>query len=335
MLEEGIGTTKFGVYKQGNPVIGYLKQIDFEDETKTMMEEILKVYKNIVALEMKIEELQKKLQEKNDEKTIRNYTESLEKYELLGGYTYKKEIGIAVKNFGFTKEDEKKKISEFSGGQRTKIAFLKLLLSKPDILLLDEPTNHLDITAIEWLEEYLKNYPKSVVIVSHDRMFLDRIVNKVYEIEYGSIIKYKGNYRDYEIQKRANYEKRLKDYEYQQAEIKRLTDIANRFKYKPTKAKMALSKLKQIERMVKIEEPNKYDLRTFHANFNIKTSGKEVLTVKKLKIGYDEVLQEINFTLYRGEKLRNNRRKWNWKIYIIKNINRKDTKLRRRFSVWL
>ena len=335
MLEEGIGTTKFGVYKQGNPVIGYLKQIDFEDETKTMMEEILKVYKNIVALEMKIEELQKKLQEKNDEKTIRNYTESLEKYELLGGYTYKKEIGIAVKNFGFTKEDEKKKISEFSGGQRTKIAFLKLLLSKPDILLLDEPTNHLDITAIEWLEEYLKNYPKSVVIVSHDRMFLDRIVNKVYEIEYGSITKYRGNYRDYEIQKRANYEKRLKDYEYQQAEIKRLTDIANRFKYKPTKAKMALSKLKQIERMVKIEEPNKYDLRTFHANFNIKTSGKEVLTVKKLKIGYDEVLQEINFTLYRGEKLRNNRRKWNWKIYIIKNINRKDTKLRRRFSVWL
>ena len=300
-----------------------------------MMEEILKVYKNIVELEMKIEELQKKLQENNDEKTIRNYTESLEKYELLGGYTYKKEIGIAVKNFGFTKEDEKKKISEFSGGQRTKIAFLKLLLSKPDILLLDEPTNHLDITAIEWLEEYLKNYPKSVVIVSHDRMFLDRIVNKVYEIEYGSIIKYKGNYRDYEIQKRANYEKRLKDYEYQQAEIKRLTDIANRFKYKPTKAKMALSKLKQIERMVKIEEPNKYDLRTFHANFNIKTSGKEVLTVKKLKIGYDEVLQEINFTLYRGEKLRNNRKKWKWKIYIIKNINRKDTKLRRRFSVWL
>ena len=300
-----------------------------------MMEEILKVYKNIVELEMKIEELQKKLQENNDEKTIRNYTESLEKYELLGGYTYKKELGIAVKNFGFTKEDEKKKISEFSGGQRTKIAFLKLLLSKPDILLLDEPTNHLAITAIEWLEEYLKNYPKSVVIVSHDRMFLDRIVNKVYEIEYGSIIKYKGNYRDYEIQKRANYEKRLKDYEYQQAEIKRLTDIANRFKYKPTKAKMALSKLKQIERMVKIEEPNKYDLRTFHANFNIKTSGKEVLTVKKLKIGYDEVLQEINFTLYRGEKLRNNRRKWNWKIYIIKNINRKDTKLRRRFSVWL
>ena len=300
-----------------------------------MMEEILKVYKNIVELEMKIEELQKKLQENNDEKTIRNYTESLEKYELLGGYTYKKEIGIAVKNFGFTKEDEKKKISEFSGGQRTKIAFLKLLLSKPDILLLDEPTNHLAITAIEWLEEYLKNYPKSVVIVSHDRMFLDRIVNKVYEIEYGSIIKYKGNYRDYEIQKRANYEKRLKDYEYQQAEIKRLTDIANRFKYKPTKAKMALSKLKQIERMVKIEEPNKYDLRTFHANFNIKTSGKEVLTVKKLKIGYDEVLQEINFTLYRGEKLRNNRKKWNWKIYIIKNINRKDTKLRRRFSVWL
>ena len=303
MLEEGVGSSKFGVYKQGNPVIGYLKQIDFEDTSKTLLEEILKEYKEITDLEEKIKILSEKMNTETSEKTIESYTKSLEEYEFLGGYTYKKEYETALRNFGFTEEDEKKKISEFSGGQRTKIAFLKLILSKPDILLLDEPTNHLDIKAIEWLEKYLKNYKKAIVVVSHDRMFLDRIVNKVYEIEYGTMTLYKGNYKDYERQKKENYEKQLKDYEYQQKEIKRLENIVNRFKYKPTKAKMALSKLKQIERMVKIEEPNKYDLKTFHNNFNIKQSGKDVLQVKDLEIGYDKVLQKVNFSLYRGEKL--------------------------------
>ena len=303
MLEEGIGENKFSIYKEGVSKIGYLKQIDFEDETKTMLEEILKVYKEITDLEDKIKNLENKMQEESSDKLIKSYTESLEKYEFLGGYTYKKEIDTAIKSFGFSNEDKDKKISQFSGGQKTKIAFLKLLLSKPDILLLDEPTNHLDITAIEWLEKYLKNYKKSVVIVSHDRMFLNRIVDKVYEIEYGTITRYKGNYEDFERQKRANYEKQLKDYEYQQKEIKRLQSIVDRFKYKPTKAKMALSKLKQIERMVKIEEPNKYDLKTFHNNFDIKKSGENVLKVKELEIGYEKVLQKISFELYRGDKL--------------------------------
>ena len=303
MLEEGVGESKFGVYKQGSPVIGYLKQIDFEDTSKTMLEEILKEYKEITDLEEKIKLLSEKMNTETSEKTIESYTKSLEEYEFLGGYTYKKEYETALRNFGFSIEDEKKKISEFSGGQRTKIAFLKLILRKPDILLLDEPTNHLDIRAIEWLEKYLKNYKKAIVVVSHDRMFLDRIVNKVYEIEYGTMTLYKGNYKDFERQKKENYEKQLKDYEYQQKEIKRLENIVNRFKYKPTKAKMALSKLKQIERMVKIEEPNKYDLKTFHNNFNIKPSGKDVLQVKDLEIGYSKVLQKVNFSLYRGEKL--------------------------------
>ena len=303
MLEEGIGESKFSVIKEGKPKIGYLKQIEFEDDNILMKEEILKVYKNITDLEKKIENLSNKMLNNSSEKIIKEYTESLDKYQFLGGYTYKKEIDTALRKFGFNVEDEKKKISEFSGGQRTKIAFLKLLLSKPDILLLDEPTNHLDITAIEWLEKYLKNYEKAIVVVSHDRMFLDKIVNKVYEIEYGAMTLYKGNYEDFEKQKRVNYEKQLKDYEYQQKEIKRLEAIVNRFKYKPTKAKMALSKLKQIEKMVKIEEPNKYDLKTFHNNFNIKQSGKDVLEVKDLSIGYNKVLQKVSFSLYRGDKL--------------------------------
>ena len=304
MFEEGIGEEKFNVYKQGNPIIGFLKQMEFEDSSKTLIEEILKVYEPILNLENKIVRLANEMQDNTNQKLIKEYTEALDKFNIIGGYTYKKEYEVALKKFGFTEIDKSKTMDQFSGGQRTKVAFLKLLLSKPDILLLDEPTNHLDITAIEWLENYLKNYTKSVVIVSHDRMFLDRIVNKVYEIEYATMTEYIGNYTEFERQKRINYEKQLKDYEYQQAEIKRLQAIADRFRYKPTKAKMALSKLKKIEQMQIIEEPNKYDLKTFHLNFNIKMeSGKSVLDVKDLEIGYDKPIQKVSFNLYKGQKL--------------------------------
>lgn len=304
LLEEGIGEEKFNIYKEGNPVIGYLKQIEFDDDNITMLDEILKVYKPITDLEEKINKLVEKMQNDTSEELVKEYSKANERYEILDGYTYKKEYETAINKFGFSKDDKYKKIGEFSGGQRTKIAFIKLLLSKPDILLLDEPTNHLDIKAVEWLEQYLKNYPKACIIVSHDRMFLDRIVNKVYEIEYGTITKYSGDYTYFENKKKENYLKQLKDYEYQQKEIKRLNDIANRFRYKPTKAKMAMAKLKQIERMVKIEEPNKYDLTTFKTNFEVKKqSGNEVLNVKKLGIGYNKELQNISFNLYKGQKL--------------------------------
>ena len=304
ILEEGIGEERFQLYQQGKPEIGYLKQIDFEEPKKTLLEEILKVYEPILTLEEKINQLAKTLEDKNHPEIIQKYTQAMQQYEFLGGYTYQKEYKTALQKFGFTKKDQEKRMDEFSGGQRTKIAFLKLLLSKPDILLLDEPTNHLDITAIEWLENYLKNYHKAVVIVSHDRMFLDRIVNKVYEIEYATMVEYQGNYTDFERQKRENYQKRKKDYQYQQAEIKRLQAIADRFRYKPTKAKMALSKLKKIEQMTIIEEPNPYDTKTFHANFPLTMeSGKMVLTLKDLEIGYQKPIAKLSFTLYQGQKL--------------------------------
>ena len=304
MLTEGIGEEKFSVYKEGVSVIGYLKQIDFEDESISMIDEILKVYKPVLDLEKKMEMLLARMQEDKSEELAKEYSKTMDRYEFLDGYTYKKEYETVINKFGFTKEDKEKKISDFSGGQRTKIAFIKLLLSKPDILLLDEPTNHLDVTTIEWLEGYLKNYPKAVVIVSHDRMFLDKIVNKVYEIEYGAITKYTGNYSEFEKQKKVNYEKQLKDYEYQQAEIKRLMRVVDRFRYKATKAKMAQSKLKQIEYMVKVKEPSRYDLTSFNTNFKLeKESGRDVLHVKDLEIGYSNVIQKVSFDLYRGQKL--------------------------------
>ena len=304
LLSEGIGTEKFSIYKESIKEIGYLKQIDFEDDNITMLDEILKVYRPIIEIEKKLENLVIEMQKNSSEELAKEYSKTLDRYELLDGYTYKKEYETAINKFGFTNEDKNKKISEFSGGQRTKIAFIKLLLSKPDLLILDEPTNHLDISAIEWLEGYLKDYPKAIVIVSHDRMFLNKIVDKIYEIEYGTITEYSGNYEFFEKQKRINYEKQLKDFEFQQKEIKRLQMIADRFRYKPTKARMAMSKLKQIERMEKKEEPNKYDLKTFKTNFEINTqSGNNVLSVKDLEIGYDKVLTKCSFDLYKGQKL--------------------------------
>ena len=333
ILEEGIGEDKFHVYKQGKPVIGYLQQMNFEGSNKTMLEEILEVYDPLLKLEEKIQEKEKALQENTDERLIKEYTNALEEYEIQGGYVYKKEYETAIKKFGFKEEDKSKKIGKFSGGQRTKIAFLKLLLSKPDILLLDEPTNHLDITAIEWLENYLKNYPKAIVIVSHDRMFLDKIVNKVYEIEYASMVEYKGNYADFERQKKERYEKQLKDYEYQQAEIKRLQAIADRFRYKPTKAKMALSKLKKIEQMTIIEKPDKYDLKTFYANFDVKTqSGKMVLKVDKLEIGYDKPIAEVSFELYKGQKLAIIGENGTGKSTLLKTLNGDIPKIKGEFE---
>ncbi len=304
MFTDGIGRETFNIMKEGSPVIGYLKQMEIEDSSCTMLDEILKVYKPITDLEKKIDRLLQEMQVNSSEEIAKEYSKLMDRFDFLGGYVYKKEYETAIAKFGFSKEDKAKRISEFSGGQRAKISFIKLLLSKPDILLLDEPTNHLDIAAIEWLEQYLKKFTKSVVIVSHDRMFLNKIVNKIYEIEYGVTTEYSGNYTFFENQKKVNYEKQLKDYEYQQKEIKRLNDIVTRFKYKPTKAKMAMSKLKQIERMVKIEMPNRYDLTTFKTNFVIdKPSGNDVLFAKDLEIGYNKAIQKISFNLYKGQKL--------------------------------
>ncbi len=303
-LEEGTGEEPFALTKAGNPVIGFLKQIDFQDESISMLDEILKVFEPLLDTERKMQTLLKEIEENPDEKKIKTYSALNDRFEFLGGYTYKKEYSVMIKKFGFTEEDKIKPLKEFSGGQRTKIAFIKLLLSHPDILLLDEPTNHLDITAVKWLESYIKTYKSAVVIVSHDRMFVERTVDKVYEIEYGETRCYHGNYSDFERQKRANYQKQLKDHEYQREEIQRLTRLIERFRYKATKAKMVQSKIKQIERMKIVDKPDRYDLKTFHANFQPQTeSVKKVLNVKDLIIGYDSELATVNFELLRGQKL--------------------------------
>ena len=302
--EEGTGEEPFSVSSVGRPVVGHLKQIAFEDETVSMLDEILKVFKPITDVEQKMGRLLKEMESNSDEKIIKEYSALAERFEFLGGYTYKKEYSVMIKKFGFTDSDKLKPLGEFSGGQRTKIAFIKLLLSHPDILLLDEPTNHLDITAVKWLENYIKSYKSAVVIVSHDRMFVEKTVDKVYEIEYGETRLYKGNYSDFERQKRQNYQKQLKDHEYQKEEIARLMRLVERFRYKATKARMVQSKLKQIERMKIVDRPDRYDLKTFHANFQPEIeSVNKALVVKDLSVGYEKSLAQINFELLKGQKL--------------------------------
>ena len=292
------------IAKSGNPQIGYLKQIAFEDTGITLEQEIRKVFAPMELRKKQLEAAAKELETDHSEEKVKAYTNMEEKFREDGGYYFEKEYEVLIRKFGFSEEERKKPLRDFSGGQQTKIAFIKLLLSKPDILLLDEPTNHLDITTIEWLEGYLKNYPKAVVVVSHDRMFLDHVVDVVYEIEYGTAKRYPGDYTHFVEQKKLDYEKQLKDYNAQQKEIARLQHMVDRFKNKPTKVSMARSKQKAIEHMDKIEAPDRFDTRTFHANFQpAKETGNDVLMVNNLEIGYDHPLSTVSLDLKKGEKL--------------------------------
>ena len=291
------------IVKSGNPEIGYLKQMAFEDKTITMEEEVRKAFSKILSMQKDLEEKRRLMESDPSEQNIKIYTALHDQFVFLGGYYFEKEYEVVLKEFGFTGEDKKKRLEEFSGGQQTKIAFVKMLLSKPDILLLDEPTNHLDMRTIEWLEQYLKDYKRAVVIVSHDRMFLDRIVDVVYEIEYKTPKRYVGNYSAFMEQKKLNYEKQLKDYKEQQAEIARLNEIVDKFKNKPTKVAMTRSKLKQIEHMDKIEAPDSFDTKSFHTNLTPRVeTGKDVLSVRNLVIGYDIPLATISMEAKRGRK---------------------------------
>lgn len=302
-LVSGTGDEKFSFSISGAPKIGYLQQVSLNDEL-TLRQEILSAYKDVVELENKLQNLLDKMSENPSDENVGAYSRAMERFENIGGYLYKKEYLTAVSKFGFSAEDLDKKLSCFSGGQRTKIALMKLLLEKPDVLLLDEPTNHLDIAAVEWLEGYLKNYKNSVVIVSHDRMFLDRIVGVVYEIEYGVTTRYKGNYTAFLTQKQQAYDKALKDAKWKSAEIDRLRKIVERFRYKATKAAMAQSKLKEIERLGTVETPRRFDTSTFASSFQPEyESVRDALFVKDLVFGYDKPLGEISLAVERGQKI--------------------------------
>ncbi len=219
-------------------------------------------------------------------------------------YYFEKEYDRIFTGFGFQKEEKQKKIGQFSGGEQTKLAFVKLLLTKPDILLLDEPTNHLDIASVQWLEEYLATYEKAVIMVSHDRFFIDQVAEIIYELSDGKLTRYVGNYTEYKRQKEKQRALQQKKYDAQQKEISRLNELIEKFKHKPKKASMARSKKKVLERMQKVERPDKEDACIFKEKLEPLTLGsKNVLEADHLKIGYESSIRELTLRIRRGQKV--------------------------------
>lgn len=219
-------------------------------------------------------------------------------------YDYEKEYDRLFTGFGFDKSDKYRRLGDFSGGQQTKIRMIRLLLEKPDILLLDEPTNHLDLASVEWLERYIRSYPGAVVLVSHDRFFLDQTAEVIYELSGSRLTRYPGNYTHYRQEKVKKLRLQQKAYEQQQAEIARLTELIERFKHKPAKAAFARSRKKLLERTVLVEKPETDDVHIFTGPITPDTAGsKWVLEAEHLKIGYDRPLLEMELRLRRGQKL--------------------------------
>lgn len=288
----------------GRQEIGFLRQINFADGEISVENEIMKVFAPIFECEAHMRELEESMKTSDDASVMREYAALQAKMEALHGYTWKQDMETMFQRFGFEPADIKRPIGSFSGGQQTKIAFIKLLLTRPDIMLLDEPTNHLDLPTIEWLEGYLKTYDRAVVIVSHDRMFLDNVVDVTYEIEYHRIKRYAGNYTAFMKRKEEDLIKQEKDYEEQQKEIKRLTEWIEKWKNTPTKVTAVHSKQMAIEHMVKIEKPRRFDTKAFHARYIPRIeSYTNVINAKKLEIGYDKVLSTVTFLLQKKERL--------------------------------
>ena len=293
-----------GYETAGKQEIGFLRQINFTDTGITVEDEIKKVFEPIFECERRMRELEENMKSSDDASILREYAAIQSKMEALHGYTWKQDMETIFQRFGFKLSDLKRPIGSFSGGQQTKVAFIKLLLTRPDIMLLDEPTNHLDMPTIEWLEGYLKTYDRAVVIVSHDRMFLDKVADVTSEIEYHHIKRYAGNYTAFMKRKEEDLIKQEKDYEEQQKEIKRLTEWIEKWKNTPTKVAATHSKRMAIEHMVKIEKPRRFDTKAFHARYIPRIeSYTNVINAKNLEIGYDKVLSTVTFLLQKKERL--------------------------------
>ncbi|MGN1399040.1 MAG: ribosomal protection-like ABC-F family protein [Erysipelotrichaceae bacterium] len=283
--------------------IAMLSQKAFKDESLTVKECFDQLYQHVIEIKNKMEAVAKQLETDYSEKLLQQYAYLQQEFEVHDGYNYNQQQMILFTKFGFTNADLGRPIASFSGGQKTRLAFISLLLEKPDILLLDEPTNHLDLQTIEWLESYLVKYPKAIIIVSHDRMFMDKIVSVVYEFEFKHLYRYSGNYSHYLEEKKQDIKRREIAYRNQQLEIKRLEELIEKFRYKKNKAAFAQSKIKYLEKMERIEKP-KEDKRQMNLKFQKEIKGgNTVLTVEDLTIGYDKPLCTISLQLLSGDHL--------------------------------
>ncbi|EOS61000.1 hypothetical protein C815_00726 [Firmicutes bacterium M10-2] len=283
--------------------IGYLSQITFSDEERTVYEELLSVFDELTTLQSRLENQALLLETDHSQAQLDKYDMLQNRFEVLGGYDYEYELKNVFFHFQFEEKDLYKKLKEFSSGQRTRIGLVKLLLTKPDILLLDEPTNHLDIDSIEWLEGYIKHYPGAVILVSHDRMFLDHVVDEIVEIEFGKTMRFPGSYTHYVKAKEEYLEKNHEAFIRQQEEIARISALIEKFRYKKNKAAFAQSKIKYLDRMEKIEDIQT-DTSAIKARFTSgRKGGKRVLEIENLQIGYDHPLSTVDLLVMKGDRL--------------------------------
>ena len=312
-----------------NTTIGYLSQEFIVREDLSIYEEMITCFDEIISLEANLEKLSYELTPEN----IENDPGLLDRFDRLQNevlthkdYHYKSKIESVLYGLDFTKDVFDKKISTFSGGEKTRLSMAKLLLSEPDLLILDEPTNHLDMENVAWLENYLSSYNGAIVIVSHDRYFLDKVVNVVYNLEFGKLKKYVGNYSKFLKQYEEDYEKQLKEFTSQQKDIKRLEEFVQKNIARASTSKMAKSRQKVLDKMELIDNPKKDD-KAANIEFNIKEqSGRDVLMIENLKVGYDgkQVGNAYNFSVYKGDRIAIVGRNGMGKSTLIKTIAKKQ-----------
>jgi ATP-binding cassette, subfamily F, member 3 len=286
--------------------VGYLPQEEIAFGKTSILESVLEGNAELVELEKKIAGLQEKLKNPNlkHEDILKRLGDLEHRYEILGGYRLEAKAKAILSGLGFTNKEFNSSISQFSGGWRMRVYLARLLVQNPDLLLLDEPTNHLDLPSLEWLEQYLFNFPGSMIIVSHDRFFIDRLAHEIYDLDRGKLTHYPGNYHFYENEKEKNLNLLQKKVEEQQAEREKQQRFIDRFRYKNTKATQVQSRIKQLEKLEKIDLPKPPPKLNFKLTAQIQ-SYKDVLTIKAMSFRYKEnwVLQDINLNVYRGDRI--------------------------------
>ncbi|MBY0598216.1 ABC-F family ATP-binding cassette domain-containing protein [Bacillus bingmayongensis] len=300
------------IIKPKDVSIGYLAQNTGLETSLTIWDEMLTVFTHLQQMEKKLRRLEQEMGKEENFSNAATYEKLLADYDQLqldykdqGGYQYEADIRSILSGLGFPVETHQTTISTLSGGQKTRLALGKLLLTKPDLLILDEPTNHLDIDTLTWLEQYLQGYPGAILIVSHDRYFLDKLVTQVYEISNKESRRYVGNYSKYLDLKAALYEQEMKRYEKQQEEIAKLEDFVQKNIARASTTKRAQSRRKQLDRMELLTRPSG-DSKSASFHFDIeKQSGNDVLQVKDVSIGYDKepIIEHVNMRLTRGDSV--------------------------------
>ena len=303
--------TRGCVSLQRDVTVGYLPQVMVLSDERTVMEEAETAFAHIREMQERIERLNKELAERTDYDSedymalVERFTHENDRYQMMGGQNYRAELERTLQGLGFKREDFDRPTSEFSGGWRMRIELAKLLLQKPDLLLLDEPTNHLDIGSIQWLEQFIATKANAVMLVSHDRAFINNVTNRTIEITCGRINDYKVKYDQYMVLRAERREQQLRAYENQQKEIQETKDFIERFRYKPTKSNQVQSRMKALEKMVLIEV-DEIDTSRLHLKFPpCLRSGDYPLICKEVgkRYGEHQVFSDVNLTIKRGEKV--------------------------------